>query len=121
MTQTIPTGPPTQPWGTPPSPKPNPEPKPAIWRRPWVVGVAGLVIGIMLGNAIGSTDTPTPAKPKAATVTQATSPAVTDAPVKTTPAQTYRTPKVSDFKLTVKVLSKKNFGSAGSLITFRIN
>lgn len=121
MTQTIPTDPPTQPWGTPPPPKPNPQPKPALWRRPWIVGLAGLVVGIMLGGAIGSADSPTPAsRPRAAGVTQATSPAVTDAPVETTPAETYRTPKPSDFTLRVKVLSKENFGEAGSNITFRV-
>jgi hypothetical protein len=35
-------------------------------------------------------------------------------------APTYATPKRNDFTLKVKTLSKENFGSAGSLITYRI-
>lgn len=122
MTAPTPTDPTTQPWGTPPPAKPEPDPsKPAIWRRPWAVGVAGLIVGILLGGAVGSSDTQStaPSKPRATTAAT-TATTATSAPVETTPAETYRTPEVGDFTLRVKILSKENFGEAGSNLTFRV-
>ena len=132
MTQQPPTqpqpGPPS--WGQPPpstSPPGPPagQPKPQWYRRGWVLFAAGLVLGLLFGLAIGSADPtpPTDQRPRTAatapapTATEATT-EVTSAPATDPPAVT---PKIRDFKLTVKVLSKQCFGSAGCSLTYRVD
>ena len=122
-------GPPS--WGQPP-PNPqsqpsNPQPPPPAsqpslpwYKRGWVLLLAGLVVGLLFGSAIGSADPapPTDRRPRTAATTPA--PAATEAtPEVTDPPEVV--PKIRDFKLTVKVLSKQCFGSAGCNLTYRVD
>lgn len=105
----------------PPPPPPINPPPPG--KRSAAAALIAAVVGIVLAlGAIGvlfgdpqPTSTPVPA------VQTTDTPAVTEPPATSPPEPTYDTPKPSDFKLTIKVLEKDNFGSAGSLITFRVN
>ena len=125
--------PPTQPgppsWGQPPPnpspPRPAGPPSPPWYRRGWVLFAAGLVVGLLFGSAIGSAD-PAPSagqRPKAAATAPAAAAAVTTTEVTSPPATDPPTvvPKPKDFKLSVKVLSKQCFGSAGCNLTYRID
>ena len=134
---------PTQPlppggWGPPPGP-----PSPATPKAPRtftgrqvlavaaVVGVIAFGLGAVVGNGGGtSSETPKAASSTGQSVTATTEAEVTtttEAEVTTTTeaevttaAGAYDTPKPSDFKLTVKTLSKQCFGSAGCNLTYRI-
>jgi hypothetical protein len=121
-------GPPS--WGQPPPSMPPPgppasQPKPQWYRRGWVLFAAGLVLGLLFGSAIGSADPAPPAGQRPRTTATFTAPGVTEAvpevtePVPTDPPAV--TPKIRDFKLTVKVLSKQCFGSAGCSLTYRVD
>jgi hypothetical protein len=118
-------GPPS--WGQPPNstPPPSPpaaQPSPPEYKRGWVLFLAGLVLGLLFGSAIGSADPTPPAgqRPKATATASAATEAteVTDPPATDPPAVV---PKIRDFKLTVKVLSKQCFGSAGCSLTYRVD
>lgn len=117
-------------WQRPPAQSQPPPPPPT--RKRWsttriVLVVVGAILGLFLLigviGALAGTEPASTTRPatQAATATappllsQPTSPPATDPP-----APTYATPKPRDFKLTVKVLEKQNFGSAGSNITYRI-
>jgi hypothetical protein len=58
------------------------------------------------------TQTPPPPPPEAA--------APAPAPEPEAPAAAYDEPTPEDFKLTVRTLKQENFGSAGSIVTYRI-
>lgn len=79
---------------------------------------AGALLTITaIGAAACGTPEATATGTRATPITTKAAPAATEPPV-TEP--TYATPKRSDFTLAVKILSKENFGSAGSNITYRI-
>jgi hypothetical protein len=93
MTQTYPTGPPTQPqpWGTPPAPKPKRSKKQKALLI--VVGVIALpwIIGSLAGDPTPTTDAPATT---AAAAPQADQPATTETPAtKATAAPTTAKPK----------------------------
>ena len=119
---------PTQPggWGPPPGPPPAPKGSRTFTGRQVLalalaVGTAALLLGIVIGAAGAGVYNRAGTKPRAAaTTTQPPATPATEEPVTTEAASTYPEPKPSDFDLEVKVLKKENFGSAGSLITFRI-
>jgi hypothetical protein len=128
-------GPPAQPshqttqpggWGPPPGPPPAPKGSRTFSGRQVLaltlgVGAAALLLGIVIGAAGAGVYDTAGTKPRAAaTTTQPPATATTEEPVTTEPASSYPEPKPSDFDLEVKVLKKENFGSAGSLVTFRI-
>jgi hypothetical protein len=128
-------GPPTQPlhqptqpggWGSPPGPPSAPKiPRTFSGRQvlalALAVGMAALLLGIVIGAAGAGVYDTAGTKPRAAaTTTQPPATSATEEPVTTEPATTYPEPKPSDFDLEVKVLKKENFGSGGSLVTFRI-
>jgi len=119
---------PTQPlpgWGQVPPPRQRPRWcfSPVFWTVTMVGLVGVLVIAVAVAAPWEQTarDAPTATTPNLADeptptlINQPTSPPATEPP-----APTFATPKARDFTLKVKVLSKDNFGSAGSLITFRI-
>jgi hypothetical protein len=121
---------PTQPggWGPPPGPLAGfPAGKqPRLWRGRQVlvlavaVGAACLTLGTMIGAAVARLDETAGTRPRAAATTRPPATAAAEEPATTEPAPAYPEPKPSDFDLKVKVLKKENFGSAGSLVTFRI-
>jgi len=95
------------------------------WLLVGIVGVAGLVAGLGIGSLGGGsartaqpfvTVTDTPRVIATVTVTGPAAPAAA-----ATQAPASGTPKPADFKLTIKVLSKQCFGSAGCNVTFRID
>jgi hypothetical protein len=87
--------------------------------------VAGILLfgaGVAVGAAIGHPSL-------SATSSAGAAPSSTDVPAPTTPEETtpeapsestYTAPAATDFKLTLKVLSKQCFGSAGCNLTYRI-
>jgi hypothetical protein len=83
------------------------------------VGAACLILGTMIGAAVAGLDKTVGTRPRAAATTRPPATAAEE-PATTEPAPAYPEPKPSDFDLKVKVLKKENFGSAGSLVTFRI-
>jgi hypothetical protein len=109
----------------PPTPPPHvpPKPKRHVWR--WIALAAGalIVVGAVAG-ALGSGDKKV-AAPKhvissssaPAAPTAAVQPPIVEQPSDTAPA--YITPKKGNFTVTLKVLSKECFGSAGCNITYR--
>jgi hypothetical protein len=121
---------PTQPggWGPPPGPLAGfPAGKqPRLWRGRQVlvlavaVGAACLTLGTMIGAAVARLDETAGTRPRAAATTRPPATAAAEEPATTEPAPAYPEPKPSDFDLKVKILKKENFGSAGSLVTFRI-
>jgi hypothetical protein len=121
---------PTQPggWGPPPGPPAGPPPgkQPRLWRSRQVlvlalaVAAACLALGIVIGAAGAGLDETASTRPRAAATTQPSATPVTEEPTTTEAASAYPEPKPSDFDLEVKILKKENFGSAGSLVRFRI-
>jgi hypothetical protein len=92
-------------------------------KRPgWVVPViAGLVVLLIATAAVavyGWTRPLAPASGSPATTTRTTTPAT--AVVTTPPKPVYTPPSAADFALTVKVLKKTCFGSAGCNINYNI-
>jgi hypothetical protein len=121
-----PTPPPQPQWVAPPPPAPPrnwDQPQPPRPPRPrqrgaWLIlagAAAGLVVAGVFFATTGSDEPTGRAAATTVAINQPTSPPATEPP---TPA--YDTPTPRDFKLTVKVLEKQNFGSAGSNITYRI-
>jgi hypothetical protein len=105
----------TQQWGqTPASAPPAPSPKRHTGRNV-LLAVAAIVVGLMVIGSLGDSGGSTPSA--VSTAARPATPAATEAPVA---EPTFATPKPRDFTLTVKVLEKTNFGSAGSNITYRI-
>ena len=118
-----------QQWGpsptTPPqsgaAPPPTPKRRQRWYFNPlvWTAIIGGLLallmIAVVASPAPTTRSTTAVTKPTPTLINQPTTPPATDPP-----ARTFATPKASDFTLKVKVLSKDNFGSAGSLITFRV-
>lgn len=100
---------------------------PKTSRRNTVIAaaIAG-VVGILIGSGItAAAMSGGDEKPVSSVSAPTTAPATTEPPAveETTtepPAPTYGTPTKADFKLTVKVLSKQCFGSAGCNLTYRI-
>lgn len=92
-----------------------------------VAGIVGILVGSGVTAAVMSGD-PSAKGPasvsSSATTAPTTVPTTTEPPLveETTepPAPTYGVPVKTDFKLTVKVLTKQCFGSAGCNVTFRI-
>jgi hypothetical protein len=130
MTDQPPT--PTQPgppsWGQPPPnpspPRPTGPPKPPWYRRGWFLISAGAVFGLLFGLAIGSADPTPPAGQRPKADATASAPATEAGPEVTSPPATDPpavVPKPKDFKLSVKMLSKQCFGSAGCNLTYRID
>jgi hypothetical protein len=123
---TQPTAPPA--WGQPPpqfrpagppSPPPPTGPLRPWHRRGWVLFLAGGLVGLLTGVAIGSSGNNPDRASTAATnrpAATAAAPTPTDAPETTAAAR----PTPQDFELTVKTLSKQCFGSAGCNLTYRI-
>lgn len=107
---------------TPPNPYPLPpfvpqQPKntnTALWITLAIVGgVVVLCLGCMGFGLIGSAlDTGSSDGGKKAAVETSDDP--------TEPRETYATPDPGDFRLTVKILEKQCFGSAGCNVTYRI-
>lgn len=96
--------------------------------RAWAVGGIALVIALCCGGvgiAALSDNEAEPAVEASASVSASPSTAApataAAAPTTEPPAPTYETPTKNDFKLKVKVLSKRCFGSAGCNITYRID
>lgn len=99
----------------------EPTPAPAPTRPGWVVPViaALAVLLIAAAGAVGYLATETSRQAAA----QATTPATTAPPTKprtTSPRLAYVTPKAQYFTLTLSILRKQCFGSAGCNITFAI-
>jgi hypothetical protein len=121
---------PTQPggWGPPPGPLTglSPGKRPRLWKGRQVlvlalaVGAACLILGSAIGAAVARLDQTAGMRPSVAAATRPPATAAAEEPATTEPAAVYPEPKPSDFDLKVKVLKKENFGSAGSLVTFRI-
>jgi hypothetical protein len=80
-----------------------------------VVSVVSLLVGYGVGVAGGNEE----AQPTVATPTNATEPTIQPTP-EATPEPTVFELRAADVALDLKVLSKENFGSAGSLIEYRI-
>ena len=109
--------PPGQVYGAPPVVPPR-------RRRRWplIASVVGAAVVITLGVVIAgaavlmpdATDTPTSA-PTTSRARPAAAPPVAE------PASAYDAPDPADWKITVKVLERKCFGSAGCNITYRID
>jgi hypothetical protein len=105
-------------WDQPQPPRPPRPPRRGTW---WILGVAG--VGLLLAVfALAWADTNTEPEQTSGRATATTTPInqVTSPPATEPPAPAYPTPTPRDFELTVKVLEKQNFGSAGSNITYRI-
>lgn len=81
------------------------------------LAVAGAVLTTIAGLTACGASKATTLGTTVTSQTTAAAPAETEPPVA---EPTYATPKRSDFTLTIKILSKENFGSAGSNITYRI-
>lgn len=91
---------------------------------PWIIGgvvALGLLCcgGIGVAAALGGDPETKPGIGEVAADTKPTTPKVTTAPPPTTAR--YATPKPADFKLVVKTLKKECFGSAGCLVTYRVD
>lgn len=109
----------------PPMPDPGrPGPAPVKHRWvPWVAYPATLIVGFVVGvaSAPPPADGDTPAAP-AVTVSTPAPTASTRPPEPAASSEpAYGTPIALDFKLTVKVLTKSCFGSAGCNLTYRID
>lgn len=112
-------------FGPPPGSSPTRKPRPA-WLKYGLAGLAGLIVGA--SGATGAASGGGSATPNAAatatvtaTVTQVSTVTVeAAAPSPAAPDPATYTPKKTDFKLTVKVLEKSCFGSAGCNVTARI-
>jgi len=130
-TPSSPSAPPPQQQWAPPPPTPLPgwhqqQPPPPPRRRRrinaaiLIAGGIGLLL-VLIAVAIPSGEEPA----GQATATTAATPSLlsqpTSPPATDPPAPTFATPTPRDFKLTVKVVKKENFGSAGSNITYRID
>lgn len=113
----------------PPPPPPPPPPRKRHWLR-WTLISVGAFIALIIGitaAAGGSHKTAQPgALPSNSISTAPASPELPSAPDTSsqpaTPAPAeaaYVTPKPADFTVTLKVLSKQCFGSAGCNVTFR--
>jgi hypothetical protein len=110
----------------PMSEQPAPYAPPAKKKRRWVpffAYPAVLVLGVILGSSGGGSST-APSASKPGPTTTVTAKATPDVPVA---AETTEPPPPADvkptkanFKLTVKVLGKQCFGSAGCNVTYRI-
>jgi hypothetical protein len=124
----------SQPWGDTPTTSAPPEwghaPPPPRKRRPpwyasplfWTVTLLGLAAALVFTIAMAGLPQDQPRTAPATTAAnRAATPAPTSPPTTEPPAPAYATPTPKDFKLTVKVLQKENFGSAGSNITYRID
>lgn len=123
---TYPTMPPQPQW-QPPVPPPAPRKRHHVWR--WVIGAIA-VAAIAGGVASTNTSNSHQARPPQSLPGSATIPAAppaapqTDAPAEeeTTPEDTgpsYVTPTRADFTVTLKILSKQCFGTAGCNVTYR--
>jgi hypothetical protein len=114
---------PANPQFHPASPPPLPPPAGPVrpvYRRGWFLFLAGGLVGLFFGVAIGNSGS-SPNRASTATtgrpaVSTAATPMPTDPPETTAVAQ----PRRRDFELTVKTLSKQCFGSAGCNLTYRI-
>jgi hypothetical protein len=111
-------------WGSPPPGPPPPPKTPRTFtgRSVLALTTAAFAVGLILGAVAtnsGDGETSSGERPKAAATTRPPASTIEEA-VTTSPGPTYPEPEPSDFKLTVKVLKKENFGGAGSNITFRI-
>jgi hypothetical protein len=119
------------PQGYQPQPAPNAKPPKKPMSHGAKIGWAALagagifIVGVLAGNAGAG------AQPAASSAAKLPAPTVTvTAPAAEPPAAaeetsepaapTYGVPKKTDFKLTVKQLTKKCFGSAGCNVTYRI-
>lgn len=114
-----------------PTPNPTPPASTPFLRRRWVqlvgVGVASFILGAVAAGSSASNGTTTGAAPapSAVTVTSTTTAdasaaaASSSAPAATSEAAGY-TPKPADFHLTLKILKKECFGSAGCNVEYRV-
>ena len=89
-----------------------------------IAAVGALIVVGAVAGALGSGGKKTAGKPTApstssvpSTTAAAVQPPILEQPTDTTPA--YITPKKGDFQVTLKVLSKECFGSAGCNVTYR--
>ena len=115
-----------QQYNYPPTPPPYVPPKKKRHTVRTIAIVAGalIVVGAVAG-ALGSGGKKTAGKPTAHTTSSAPSsttaaaiqPPILEQPSDTAPA--YVTPKKGDFQVTLKVLSKECFGTAGCNVTYR--
>jgi len=108
---------------TPPTPPATPA-EPSTKRRPalLIALIAAVIVLFALSGALtlalfAANDNGTPAPASATTRPAAPAAAAT---TKAAPRPTF-TPSPSDFQLTVKVIEKECFGSAGCLVTFRLD
>jgi len=123
-----PPAPPPQPqWVAPPPPAPPrnwDQPQPPRPPRPhrrgaWLI-LGGAAAGLVVAGVFFATSSDEPTGRAAATTTTAAINQPTSPPATEPAAPAYDTPTLRNFELTVKVLEKQNFGSAGSNITYRI-
>lgn len=109
----------------PPTPPPYVPPKRKRHIARWVlIGAGVLLVGGIAAGAAGSggtkhaaTQTHSPTISAASTTAAAIQPPIIEQPSDTAPA--YVTPKKGDFTVTLKVLTKECFGSAGCNVTYR--
>lgn len=100
-------------------------PPPASTRKtwPWIAGGVAVLIAL---TALGTAALVAPGEQPAAGTAGAAPVAATTAAKPTTPAPTtpsivYGKPDAGEFKLSIKTLEKKCFGSAGCNVTYRID
>lgn len=96
-------------------PRPTPPRRPS-WVIPLIAGLAVLLLAVG-GLATWALLLRPSSAPQAATSPGHSQPAQ---PIASVPAKTYGTPSPADFHLTIKTIEKKCYGSAGCLITFRV-
>lgn len=112
--------PPPPPAATPPAVKPKRTLRIVV---AVVAGAALFFAGVAVGSA-GSAGPDAAAKPDSSKPAASTAPTAPEPVAETQPTvppePTFATPKKTDFKLTIKVLGKECFGSAGCNVTYRI-
>jgi len=100
---------------------PPPPPKKRHVLRWTLVGVAVLAVAIGVGAASGGSKhaATVASKPAHITATSSAAPATIQPPIVEPAGPVYLTPTKADFEVTLKILTKDCFGSAGCNVTYR--